>query len=339
MLANFTLILKSWYSQIYWPVSDVKWATWIRCNRLSCPPWAAWGQAALARVSIPHEQAAQITVSCLSPLSIQTKIGNARYYEYLYPRHTKYVKGVHSFFLFSVCVCLSACLWVNIYFMSHIFQELLYLESWILVHMTSMTSCIVGKKIGTVGSGHLELFPFVVLAICVWVNIYFVSKISQELLYLQSWNLVYMTCMTSCIVGKKIGAVGSGHLELFPFVILAICVWVNIYFVPKIFQELLYLESWNLVHMTSMTSCIVGKKIGAVGSGHLELFPFVVLAFCVWVNIYFVSKISQELLYLESWNFVHMTGMTSCIVGKKIGSWDQALRVISLCCSGYLCVS
>ena len=32
--------------------------------------------------------------------------------------------------------------------------------------MTSMTSCIVGKKIGTVGSGHLELFPFVVLAIC-----------------------------------------------------------------------------------------------------------------------------------------------------------------------------
>ena len=27
-------------------------------------------------------------------------------------------------------------------------------------------SCIVGKKIGTVGSGDLELFPFVVLAIC-----------------------------------------------------------------------------------------------------------------------------------------------------------------------------
>ena len=46
-----------------------------------------------------------------------------------------------------------------------------------------------------------------------------------------------------------------------------------------------------------MTSCIVGEKIGAVGLGHLELFPFV-LAICVWVNIYFVSKISQELLYL-----------------------------------------
>ena len=49
-----------------------------------------------------------------------------------------------------------------------------------------------------------------------------------------------------------------------------------------------------------MTSYIVEKKIGAVGLGPLELFLFVVLAVCVWVNIYFVSKISQELLYLES---------------------------------------
>ena len=30
--------------------------------------------------------------------------------------------------------------------------------------------------------------------------------------------------------------------------------------------------------MTSMTSCIVGKKIRAMGPGPLELFPFVVLA-------------------------------------------------------------
>ena len=37
--------------------------------------------------------------------------------------------------------------------------------------------------------------------------------------------------------------------------------------------------------MTSMTSCIVGKKIGAVGSGHSELFPFVVLAICKCQNI------------------------------------------------------
>ena len=49
-----------------------------------------------------------------------------------------------------------------------------------------------------------------------------------------------------------------------------------------------------------MTSMIVGKKIGAMGPGPLELFPFVVLAICVLVNIYFVSKISQELLHLET---------------------------------------
>ena len=64
----------------------------------------------------------------------------------------------------------------------------------------------------------------------------------------------------------------------------------------------MYLETWSLVHMTSITSCIVGKKVGVMGPGPLELFPFVVLAFCVWVNIYFVSKISQELLHLETWN-------------------------------------
>ena len=68
----------------------------------------------------------------------------------------------------------------------------------------------------------------------------------------------------------------------------------------KISQELLYLETCNLVHMTSMTSCIVGKKIGAMGPGPLELFPFVVQAIGVLVNIYFVSKISQEILHLET---------------------------------------
>ena len=37
--------------------------------------------------------------------------------------------------------------------------------------------------------------------------------------------------------------------------------------------------------MTSMTSCIVGKKIRDMGPGPLELFPFVVLAikFCIFV--------------------------------------------------------
>ena len=52
-----------------------------------------------------------------------------------------------------------------------------------------------------------------------------------------------------------------------------------------------------------MTSCIVGKKIRAMGPGPLELFPFVVHA------------------------------IKLCIVGKKISA--RSLRVISLCCSGY----
>ena len=94
-----------------------------------------------------------------------------------------------------------------------------------------------------------------------------------------------MTSMTSCIVGKKIRAMGPGPLELFPFVVLAIkfCIFLN--FVSKISQELLYLQTWNFVHMTSMTSYIVGKKIRAMGSGPLELFPFVVLAikFCIFI--------------------------------------------------------
>ena len=44
--------------------------------------------------------------------------------------------------------------------------------------------------------------------------------------------------------------------------------------------------------MTSMTSCIVGKKIRAMGPDPLELFPFVVLAikFCIFLK--FVSDIS-----------------------------------------------
>ena len=51
--------------------------------------------------------------------------------------------------------------------------------------------------------------------------------------------------------------------------------------------------------MTSMTSCIVGKKIRAMGPGPLELFPFVVLAILM-AMVFLVSKISQELLYLQT---------------------------------------
>ena len=52
--------------------------------------------------------------------------------------------------------------------------------------------------------------------------------------------------------------------------------------------------------MTSMTSCIVGKKIGAVGSGHLELFPFVVLDICVLSLMAMAGGISEHML--TSWS-------------------------------------
>ena len=67
-------------------------------------------------------------------------------------------------------------------------------------------------------------------------------------------------------------------------------------FVSRIYQELLYLETWNFVHMTSMTSCIVGKKIKAMGPGPLELFPFVVLAILMAV----AAGISEHML--TSWS-------------------------------------
>ena len=44
---------------------------------------------------------------------------------FLYPRHTKYAMGGYSSCLFYVSVCQS----VNIYFVSKISQELLYLET------------------------------------------------------------------------------------------------------------------------------------------------------------------------------------------------------------------
>ena len=49
-----------------------------------------------------------------------------------------------------------------------------------------------------------------------------------------------------------------------------------------------------------MISCIVGKKIGAVASGHLELFPFVVLAICVLSLMAMASGINEHML--TSWS-------------------------------------
>ena len=78
-----------------------------------------------------------------------TKIAKGVYsFCLLYPQHMKYAKGVYSFCLF----CLSVC---DIYFVPKISQELLYLEFCNFVHITSMTSCIVGKKKEAVGPGPL----------------------------------------------------------------------------------------------------------------------------------------------------------------------------------------
>ena len=43
--------------------------------------------------------------------------------------------------------------------------------------------------------------------------------------------------------------------------------------------------------MTSMTSCIVGKKIRAMGLGPLELYPFVGFAikFCIFLNNFYTG--------------------------------------------------
>ena len=49
-----------------------------------------------------------------------------------------------------------------------------------------------------------------------------------------------------------------------------------------------------------MISCIVGKKIGAVASGHLELFRFVVLAICVLSLMAMAGGISEHML--TSWS-------------------------------------
>ena len=48
--------------------------------------------------------------------------------------------------------------------------------------------------------------------------------------------------------------------------------------------------------MTSMTSCIVGKKIRAMGPGPLELFPFVGLA----ILMAMAGGISEHML--TSWS-------------------------------------
>ena len=51
--------------------------------------------------------------------------------------------------------------------------------------------------------------------------------------------------------------------------------------------------------MTSMTSCIVGKKIRAIGPGPLELLTFVVLAIklCIFLNIFYTRFLDFNKIY------------------------------------------
>ena len=58
--------------------------------------------------------------------------------------------------------------------------------------------------------------------------------------------------------------------------------------------------------MTSMTSCIVGKKIRAMGPGPLELFPFVVLA----ILMAMAGGISEHML--TSWSS-YQEHLDSCV--------------------------
>ena len=61
--------------------------------------------------------------------------------------------------------------------------------------------------------------------------------------------------------------------------------------------------------MTSMTSCIVGKRIRAMGPGPLELFPFVVLA----ILMAMAGGISEHML--TSWS------SANSIDSDKMAQW------------------
>ena len=79
--------------------------------------------------------------------------------------------------------------------------------------------------------------------------------------------------------------------------------------------------------MTSMTSCIVGKKIRAMGPGPLELFPFVVLAIklCIFLNIFYTRF--QILIKF----ILHMHLYALHMSSENRGFRARFIRVISLC--------
>ena len=184
------------------------------------------------------------------------------------------------------------------------------------------------------GPGLLQLIPFLYIVILICIYFVSVSKISPELLYLETWNFVHMTSMTSYYVGKKVRAMGPGPLDLFPFIVLAIkfCIFLNNFYTgfQILMKFILHIQLYAL-HMWYENRGFRARFITVISLFYISLFWYAFI-----LCQFFMSKISPELLYLETWNFVHVTSMTSCIVGKKIRAMGaRSLRVISLCCSCY----
>ena len=135
----------------------------------------------------------------------------------------------------------------------------------------------------------------------------FVSKISQELLGLEFWNLIQTSGMTSCIK------------ELATYC-LSVRLFVYFSFVPIMFsiisaRHLWALESSNFVYMTRMTKCITENKtkVPRFILPTFSIFSFSISHSNKWIWK-FSSKFSQELQSLGFWNLKQTLGMTSCIV-------------------------
>ena len=71
------------------------------------------------------------------------------------------------------------------------------------------------------------------------------------------------------------------------------------------------IETSNLVYRFTMTSCILGLKMGLL----LFVLPYVCFSF----SPDFSSKISPQPFKIETSNFVYRFTTTSCIVGLKNG--------------------
>ena len=84
-----------------------------------------------------------------------------------------------------------------------------------------------------------------------------------------------------------------------------------------------------------MTTCIVGKKIRAMGTGPLESFPFVVLAILMAMAFICVQDISGTTLPRNLKFCTHDKYDYLYCGEENKGHGARSLRVISLCCSGY----